>query len=170
MKRENKGFDFKGWSEAINSIDLSKTFRDASTQPQQHTEDDVEEVINDEFQNKGTNHELHLIALLRFIENHVELQFDPEGHLRLNKTQIVKNFLNTTSAKYREKSDAVEFGEWLHCNQFVRYVQSKDGAVPFGKNKNTKESVWISTKIHYSPDFYTTQELYQIYLKQKEGI
>lgn len=62
---------------------------------------------------------------------------------------------------------AVEFAEWLHYNQFVRYVQSKDGAVPFGENKGTNKNVWVSTKIHYSPDFYTTDQLFTLFLDHK---
>lgn len=63
----------------------------------------------------------------------------------------------------KSANDAIEFAEWLHCNQFVRYIQSKDGPVPFGENKNSDKNIWVSTKIHYSPDFYTTEQLYEIY-------
>lgn len=42
--------------------------------------------------------------------------------------------------------DAVNFAEWITDNQFTRW-----------------NNVWKSTKIHYSPDHYTSEELYQIF-------
>lgn len=67
-----------------------------------------------------------------------------------------------------KESDAVKFGEWLHGNQFRRYLQSSEGAVPFGPNKDSNEPIWVSTKIHYSPGFYTTTELYNLFTSKQK--
>ncbi len=53
----------------------------------------------DKFGNRGTEDELRLIALLRFVERHGEFTIDSEGHLRLNKPALVKNFLKERMKK-----------------------------------------------------------------------
>lgn len=64
-------------------------------------------------------------------------------------------------------NDAIEFAVWLHNNQFIRYIQSADGDVPYGPNKNFKGCIWVSTKIQYLSEFYNAHELYQLYLNSK---
>lgn len=64
-------------------------------------------------------------------------------------------------------NDAIKFAVWLHNNQFIRYIQSADGDVPYGSNKNFKGCIWVSTKIQYLSEFYNAHELYQLYLNSK---
>lgn len=47
---------------------------------------------------------------------------------------------------HTEGEQAVAFAEWITDNQFTKW-----------------NNQWSSTKIHYSPDKYTTQELYTLF-------
>ena len=65
---------------------------------------------------------------------------------------------------------AKDFAEWLHNNQFVRYI----GDVPYGEHKGVQDphnQIWISTKIYYGAgsEYYTTSQLYDIKNKKQHG-
>ena len=81
---------------------------------------------------------------------------------------VWKRAFDAAASIFRKNNDAEEFAEWLHCNQFVRYITSKEGAVPYGDNKDSKKNIWVSTKIHYGSksEYFTTADLYKIFSKR----
>jgi hypothetical protein len=69
---------------------------------------------------------------------------------RKEQAKIIAAYLSGASSTLTGGGREIEFAEWISNNQFTRY-----------------NGVWTSTKIHYSPDKYTTSELYSLFLKTR---